>query len=675
MRVAIPRSYAPHVLVLVQQRVGSRWLTRAKADSPAGRTVRLGFRPPPHVANLVLRVVVMRDHRVLVVSRTTSVAIRLGSSTSLTVQPGHGGGSSGSPEYSSAGGAPNGGLAQSAPTVSAQPAGQTVSVGQGATFSAGFAGTPTPTIQWQVAPSGGSFATIPGATSNTLTLSNVAASANGNQYRAVGANTAGSATSVAATLVVLGNTLQAGQTLSGGQYLTAQDNEFRLAMQTDGNLVLYDRFGRALWASNTEDNPGAYLANQLSDGNLVVYNTSSQPLWATYTEGNTDDALRLENNGNLVVVASSGRILWQTGALDHSLFGGESLSGLDSEVLISPDQQFQLSMQPDGNLVLYNDFGRALWASNTEGNPGAYLATQASDGNVVIYSAADQPLWNASVQGNPGDSLQLQDDGNLVVYSSSGSPLWATYSLQSSLLDGESLAGSWSQYLTAPNRGYQFVMQADGNLVLYNNSGHPLWASNTEGNPGAYLAMQPDGNLVVYSLTEHALWSSGTAGNPGDALQTQSDGNVVIYSSGGTALWATNTGSGGGGGIVRKTGASLSYNPFAIPRLYGECTYWADQEFGQFTGGKYLNVRGNAYQWANEAQAGGWTVTATPEIDSVVVFPPGEDGANKVDGHVAWVEQVSGSKIYVSEMNVVGKDIEDHNWYTVTPNLRFILAP
>jgi surface antigen len=547
-------------------------------------------------------------------------------------------------------------------------------VGQAAAFSAGFAGTPTPTIQWQVASSGGSFTNIPGATSGTLTLNAVPASANGNQYRAIGTSTLGSAISNAATLTVLGNALEAGRTLNAGEYLTAQDNEFQLAMQSDGNLVLYNRFGRALWSSNTAGNPGAYLVNQPSDGNLVVYGTDGQPLWATYTEGDRGDALRLENNGNLLVTSPSDRVLWQTGALDHSLFGGESLSGAASEVLISPNQQFQLAMQDDGNLVLYNDFGRALWASHTEGNPGAYLATQSSDGNVVIYSSSGQALWNAGTQGNPGDALQLQDDGNIVVYSAGGQAVWSTSSLQSSLLDGESLAGSWSQYLTAPNREYQFVMQADGNLVLYNNSGHPLWNSNTAGNPGAYLAMQPDGNLVVYSLSGQPLWSSGTAGNPGDDVQVQSDGNVVIYSSGSTALWATNTSTGGGGGgIVRKTGASLSFNPFA--GIYsGECTYWADHEFGQFTGGVYLNVRGNAYEWADEAQAGGWTVTATPEVDSVVVFPPGEDGAFG-DGHVAWVEQVSGSKIYVSEMNVVAKGVEDHNWYTVTPNLRFILAP
>ena len=52
----------------------------------------------------------------------------------------------------------------------------------------------------------------------------------------------------------------------------------------------------------------------------------------------------------------------------------------------------ELFMQGDGNLVEYVG-GRALWASDTAGDPGGYLAMQ-GDGNLVLYSAANQPLWS-----------------------------------------------------------------------------------------------------------------------------------------------------------------------------------------------------------------------------------------------------------------------------------------
>ena len=63
----------------------------------------------------------------------------------------------------------------------------------------------------------------------------------------------------------------------------------------------------------------------------------------------------------------------------------------------------------------------------------------------------------------------------------------------------------------------EFIMQTDGNLVLYDTSGQPHWASNTQGNPGAFLNVQDDGNLVVYragstsQTANNALWEAGTS--------------------------------------------------------------------------------------------------------------------------------------------------------------------
>ena len=95
----------------------------------------------------------------------------------------------------------------------------------------------------------------------------------------------------------------------------------------------------------------------------------------------------------------------------------------------------------------------------------------------------------------------------------------------SSLTSGESLQPG--QYLQSPNGSYELIMQADGNLVLYQGTvtcptascnGDALWNSGTGGDNDAYVTMQSDGNLVVYD-NGTAVWSSQTAGFPGDYLQ------------------------------------------------------------------------------------------------------------------------------------------------------------
>jgi hypothetical protein len=81
------------------------------------------------------------------------------------------------------------------------PANATVTVGQTATFTAAASGTPSPAVQWESSTDGATWTSVAGA--NTTTLSFAAApSDNGTQYRAVFTNTAGSATTSAATLTV-----------------------------------------------------------------------------------------------------------------------------------------------------------------------------------------------------------------------------------------------------------------------------------------------------------------------------------------------------------------------------------------------------------------------------------------------------------------------------------------
>ncbi len=89
------------------------------------------------------------------------------------------------------------------PTITTNPSNQTATTGQNATFTAEANGNPTPTVQWQVSGDRGkTWSDLSGATSATLTLSNVLFSQNGNEYRAIFTNSAGSATTTAATLTV-----------------------------------------------------------------------------------------------------------------------------------------------------------------------------------------------------------------------------------------------------------------------------------------------------------------------------------------------------------------------------------------------------------------------------------------------------------------------------------------
>ncbi|HET7760540.1 MAG TPA: YDG domain-containing protein, partial [Gaiellaceae bacterium] len=92
-------------------------------------------------------------------------------------------------------------------SVATQPGNQSITYGGNATFTAAGAGSPAPSVQWQVN-TGGGFSNIAGATNTTLSLTKPSVSASGNQYRAVFSNGCGSAaTGNAATLTVAAKAL------------------------------------------------------------------------------------------------------------------------------------------------------------------------------------------------------------------------------------------------------------------------------------------------------------------------------------------------------------------------------------------------------------------------------------------------------------------------------------
>lgn len=89
------------------------------------------------------------------------------------------------------------------------------------------------------------------------------------------------------------------------------DGRFQLAMQGDGNLVLY-KDTTALWHTYTNGQTGNWAAFQ-DDGNFVLYSAWDTPIWSSETHGNAGATLAVQDDGNLVVYSSGGWPLWNTG--------------------------------------------------------------------------------------------------------------------------------------------------------------------------------------------------------------------------------------------------------------------------------------------------------------------------------------------------------------------------
>lgn len=109
------------------------------------------------------------------------------------------------------------------------------------------------------------------------------------------------------------NRLNVDQILEPDQELFSDKNGFRLILQGDGNLVLYDSANSGLWASETTDKAIKFAKLQ-GDGNLVLFYHNLKPAWDSKSKlaaGQFDPYLMVTDDGQVRVYATTS--IWSVG--------------------------------------------------------------------------------------------------------------------------------------------------------------------------------------------------------------------------------------------------------------------------------------------------------------------------------------------------------------------------
>ena len=104
--------------------------------------------------------------------------------------------------------------------------------------------------------------------------------------------------------------LSPGQRINGGETLTSPNGRYTVAMETDGNLVMYD-VDKPVWGTNTAGS-GANITEMRDDGDLVIYHEGDKPAWTSRTRGHEGAVLALQDDRDLVVYAADGKKLWSS---------------------------------------------------------------------------------------------------------------------------------------------------------------------------------------------------------------------------------------------------------------------------------------------------------------------------------------------------------------------------
>ncbi|MGC4028687.1 MAG: hypothetical protein QM696_07445 [Steroidobacteraceae bacterium] len=171
------------------------------------------------------------------------------------------------------GGTPGGGPgapAATAPTISTQPAAQSVTAPAPATFSVTAAGTATLSYQWRSSSDGSSWTDIAGATGTSYDTGATTAAMDGRYFSVVVTNSAGSATSSSVKLTVTADTTPGGGTGTGpsGEFPHAANPMAIAVTPADEAIAVFDV---ASAANATVQVPGGAADVAVADGVTVTF--------------------------------------------------------------------------------------------------------------------------------------------------------------------------------------------------------------------------------------------------------------------------------------------------------------------------------------------------------------------------------------------------------------------
>ncbi|MCE7986497.1 MAG: CSLREA domain-containing protein [Caldilinea sp. CFX5] len=420
--------------------------------------------------------------------------------------------------------------ATQAPQITTQPTNQSVCAGATATFSAAANGTPAPTVQWQVSSdNSATWNDLSGETNATLSVVTSAAD-NGKQYRALFTNSAGSATTDAATLTVnrapaismqpSSQTVNEGQSVSFSaaasdspaptvQWQVSSDNGATwndLNGATNATLTFTAQSGdngkqyRAFFSNScgtTTTNTATLTVNTLPPPDTTAPDTTidSQPAQpsnsssASFTFSGTDNvtpaaSLTFECSLDGAAFAACTSPQNYSALTDGSHTFQVRAKDAAGNVDATPASYTWTINTASGNLFIASCGGYDVYRTpqgqyTAAGWSGAILVGTASSNTLNGGSGPDLILGlggNDSLRGNGGDDVLCGGDGVDLVQGHAGNDY----------LDG----GNGSDALNGGSGDYDTLLAGDGNDALLDGDG----VNNASGGAGSdtfALALRP----------------------------------------------------------------------------------------------------------------------------------------------------------------------------------------
>jgi alpha-tubulin suppressor-like RCC1 family protein len=490
------------------------------------------------------------------------------------------------------------------PKVTEQPQGVTVQPNQSATFEAAASGYPAPTVQWELSTNAGStWSTLAGATSDQLTISGVAASENGDEYRAEFTSIAGTAYSEAATLTVavhhyiavawgqntygqLGNASTepsyVPEPVSGLSYVTAVAGGTRhsLALLSNGTVMAWgaDEWGQL---------GGGGEALTMSDVPIQVPGLTNVKAIAA----GANFSLALLGNGT--VMAWGGN---ESGQLGDGNFEESEIpvqvKGLPTITAIAAGGEHALALQSNGKVAAWGAGERGQLGDNNTNDSDVPVAVQDLTGAVGIAAGVQHSLallssgkvqaWGGDEYGQLGNSsIPENEEGErmtelpVAVEGVTGATAVAAGARHSLALLGNGTVMAWGEDKAGQLGTGTIAREQEAPTAVSGLSGATAISAGGEHS----MALLATGTVLTWGENHFGELGNGTIGEPSDVPVTVSALNEVS-------------------GISAGGSHDLAYGE-AIPAVTG-----VSPDTGASTGSTQVTITGTSFSEASAVKFG-----------------------------------------------------------------------
>ncbi|MBM3823711.1 MAG: hypothetical protein FJ404_12635, partial [Verrucomicrobia bacterium] len=407
------------------------------------------------------------------------------------------------------------------PTILTQPQSRVVLVGTSVSFSVSAAGSPPLRFQWNF-----NGVNLPQGTNAILSLDAVQSSQSGG-YSVTVSNSAGSATSAKATLIVgrLGAKLwdftvgrpirtSVAMAANGTLYFGADDRKV-YALRPDGTLKWSFTTGGELYSSPAIAPDGTILIGSF-DGKVYALDPEGNKKWEFATGAEIYSTPAISASGDVFIGSYDFKVyaLSKDGAKKWEFVTGNTIAsspsiGSDGTIYIGSQDRKLYALNPDGTKKWEFATGADIISSPTLGADGAIyfgsldrrLYALNSDGTRRWSFTALNAIRSSPTLGEDGTLYFGTDDGRLYAVDSTGRRKWDVttgvliFSSPAVGVDGTIYVGSF-----------------DRKLYAFNPNGSRRWEFATEGEVYSSPALDKDGVVYLGSLDGKVYAIKGTTG-------------------------------------------------------------------------------------------------------------------------------------------------------------------